>query len=285
MSLSVMQLMQIRESNREAAKRYDERGEISPAIAFIISVGDDDGCQSYIKLKTDVADKYGIDIIPVHYEKPNNVSDINEICKGISENILHCNKSGIPVMMQLPLEGMRDKEEHLAKLISKAVDIDGLNPNYTIEARREYGILAPCTAYAVKSIVDGLGVKNKRCSVIGRSTIVGKPIVDLLIESGHEVTVFNSMTHYETLEEYNKLTDVIIGTASRLLVFDYSTMVDKVVIDTGFLRINGKISGCIPTEAKRRYAKMYNEATGEVGPLTIEYLMHNILQVNNQPTI
>ena len=139
--------------------------------------------------------------------------------------------------------------------------------------------LLPCTPAGIIALMDHYGVEiaGKRCVVIGRSNIVGKPMSLLLTERNGTVTLCHSRTH--DIDKICLDADIIVVAVGRAN-FLTADMVKQgaVVIDVGINRLdNGKLCGDVAFDEVSKVASMITPVPGGVGPMTIATLLKNTL--------
>ena len=137
----------------------------------------------------------------------------------------------------------------------------------------------PCTPSGCMDLIDSTGVpvEGKRCVVIGRSNIVGKPMAMLLLHRNGTVTICHSKT--KNLKEICREADILVAAVGRPN-FVTADMVKEgaVVIDVGMNRLeNGKLCGDVDFEGVSKVAGWITPVPGGVGPMTIATLMRNTL--------
>jgi methylenetetrahydrofolate dehydrogenase (NADP+)/methenyltetrahydrofolate cyclohydrolase len=124
---------------------------------------------------------------------------------------------------------------------------------------------------------NGVEFSGKECVVIGRSDIVGKPLVNLLIEAGATVTCCNSKT--KDIKKYTKTADIVISAIGKANFFDESYFGEnQILVDVGINRDEeGKLCGDI-TKGAKELASLATPVPGGVGILTTNALMENVVR-------
>jgi methylenetetrahydrofolate dehydrogenase (NADP+)/methenyltetrahydrofolate cyclohydrolase len=239
-----------------------------------VLVGDDQSSQIYVNSKKRECEKLGISF-ELHY-MPAHITqgELEELIAKLSANP---KINGI--LLQLPLPKGFDAKSAIAKIDPKK-DVDGLTTeNFGRLAKEENPILVPCTAlgilYAIKSVCSDITGKN--ITVVGRSSIVGKPTALLLMQNDATVTICHKKT--VNLAKRTKNADIIV-TATGVAGLITADMVkkDAIVIDVGITRrADGKIVGDVDFGGVAEKAYAITPVPGGIGPLTIAFLMHNIV--------
>ena len=258
------------------------RGGKSPHLAAIL-VGDDGPSETYVNSKIKACEKVGFKSSLFKYD--DNISEeelLNEI-----ENINNDNDID-GFIVQLPLPSSVNQETILSSVNPKK-DIDGFHPiNY---GKMTLGIdsFIPATPHGILELIKRykIDLNGKKCLVIGRSQIVGRPISILLSQSKEFCNATVTLAHSKTLN-INELTldaDVIIS-AIGTPEFLKADMVKEgaIIIDVGISRVkddeskNGyRIVGDVDFKNVSKKASYITPVPGGVGPMTIAMLLKNTL--------
>ncbi len=180
------------------------------------------------------------------------------------------------ILVQLPLPAQIE-EKAVINAISPEKDVDGFHP---VSVGRlsigEKGFL-PCTPAGVIELLkrSGIEIAGKRCVVVGRSNIVGKPMALLMLRENATVTICHSRT--ENLKEVCKQADILIAAVGKPKMIDRSYVREgAVVIDVGIHRLEGKkLCGDVDFEDVKDVVSAITPVPGGVGPMTIAMLMKN----------
>nr|MDD3719730.1 bifunctional 5,10-methylenetetrahydrofolate dehydrogenase/5,10-methenyltetrahydrofolate cyclohydrolase [Candidatus Gracilibacteria bacterium] len=241
-----------------------------------ILVGNNSSSLRYISQKRKWAEYVGIDFKLEHLDE----SITEEALLGkIEEYNKDSNTTGI--LVQLPLPSHIDTKK-VINLINPKKDVDGFHSENQgkILLGDDTGLF-PCTPAGVMEIFNylGLDLTGKLVTVIGRSNIVGKPLVAMLINSGATTICCNSKT--KKIEEFTKISDIVICAAGSpgLLTLDMINS-KTVVIDVGFTVVNDKIYGDVKFDEINNNGNMITPVPGGVGALTVANLMSNILKAD-----
>ncbi len=263
----------------ELARRVGLLKEKFPKLPIfaIVLVGDDPSSLVYISRKIEVAKKLGIEAKLIKLPHNSTQGDIvNEVQKANNSPEI----SGIIVQMPLP-EHINSLE--ICNLISANKDIDGLCAENAGKLALGFNFAdishLPCTPSACIYLLESNGIllKSKRCLVINRSNIVGKPLANMLLRQDAIVQISHSRD--ENISELTRAADVIFS-AVGVPKFITSDMMKSgsVLVDIGISRgFDGKIAGDID-ESCAKIASFISPVPGGVGPLTIAFLMKNIVK-------
>ena len=183
------------------------------------------------------------------------------------------------ILVQLPLPGTLD-ESAVIDAVDPARDVDGFHPvNSGLLLAGRPGLVA-CTPLGCMRLLDHAGVKleGARAVVIGRSTIVGKPMALLLMQRNATVTVAHSRTR--DLPALCAEADVLVAAVGRAaMVRGTWVRPGAAVLDVGINRTaEGKLVGDVAYEEARERAGWITPVPGGVGPMTIACLLENTLR-------
>jgi methylenetetrahydrofolate dehydrogenase (NADP+)/methenyltetrahydrofolate cyclohydrolase len=239
-----------------------------------VLVGDDASSQIYVNSKKRECEKLGISF-ELHY-LPATVTqgDLEDLITRLSQN-----RKVNGILLQLPLPKGFDSNSAIQK-IDPIKDVDGLTTfNFGKLAKEENPQLIPCTAlgilYAIKSVCPDIA--GKTVTVIGRSAIVGKPTALLLMQNDATVTICHKKT--ANLKAHTKNADIVVSATgvAGLLTADM-VKENAIVIDVGITRTkDGKIVGDVDFENVSKKVFAITPVPKGIGPLTIAFLLHNIL--------
>lgn len=235
----------------------------------VIQVGDNQASNTYVKNKRKDCEELGIDFEHVHIKDYDMISQ-NMLKMRIKSLDVDSSVNGI--IIQLPIPDKYDVIE-LQQCISPEKDVDGFRKDSCFE---------PCTP---KGIVDWLeynkfDFNGKVATVIGRSNIVGKPLVRMLIERGATVSCCNSQT--KSLSRYMFNSDLVVTAIGKPKYFnklDFNGV--GIVVDVGINRdLDGKLCGDVdPSGFESFLPNTYlTKVPGGVGLLTRLTLLKNTIE-------
>ena len=245
---------------------------ITPGLA-VIMVGNNPASAVYVRNKHRACAEVGITSYQI--ELPEQTSE-DELLSKIDE--LNSDENVHGILVQLPLPTHID-EEKVINRISPEKDVDAFHPVNVGKIMVGNYQLLPCTPAGVMQLLNhyNIDIKGKRCVVIGRSNIVGKPMALLLLEKHGTVTVCHSRT--ENLSSITKEADILvvaIGKANFLTTG--MVKAGAVVIDVGINRLpDGKLVGDVDFNAVANVASYITPVPGGVGPMTITMLLRNTI--------
>ena len=164
------------------------------------------------------------------------------------------------------------------ELIGPAKDVDGFS--FANQGKLFAGtpMFVPATPKGIIALIKSTKQKiaGKNCVVVGRSSIVGKPVSQLLLAENGTVTVCHSKT--KNLAQFTKNADFLVVAVGKPKIVKGS-MVKKgaVVIDVGTTKVAGKLVGDVDFESTKKRAAFITPVPGGVGPMTIASLLENTL--------
>lgn len=262
----------IRSEIKEKTAAFREEYGYVPGLAVII-VGNDPASCVYVRNKKRACEEVGF--LSEGYELPESTTqeELNSLVDRLNaDEHIH------GILVQLPLPKHLNETEVLLR-ISPEKDVDAFHPyNVGKIMIGNYNFL-PCTPAGVMALIErsGISVSGKKCVVVGRSNIVGKPMAMLLLHADATVTICHSKT--ENLNEICRQADVLVASVGRAN-FIGANMVKPgaVVIDVGINRLpDGKLCGDVNFAEVEPVASYITPVPGGVGPMTITMLMRNTL--------
>ena len=254
---------------------------LHPKLAVIL-VGDDEASKIYVRNKNRACDEIGIDF--EEFLLPETTT-MDELLHLINELNNRNDISGI--LLQSPIPKHLDIKTAF-EAISPEKDVDGFNPINI--GRLEIGepAFTSCTPSGVIEMLEeyGVEIEGKSAVVIGRSNIVGKPLIQLLLNKNATVTVCHSRT--KDIEKYIKQADILVVAIGQSK-FVKADMVKEgaVVIDVGINRDpeTKKLSGDVDFKEVSKKASFITPVPGGVGPMTIAMLMKNIVTAERRKNV
>ena len=258
---------------KEQVKQEAEGLARKPGLAVII-VGNNPASRVYVNSKRKDCEECGF--LSEEYALPEETTQ-QELITLIQE--LNGRQDIDGILCQLPLPDGID-EEAVLMAISPEKDVDGFHPmNMGALLVGKEGFL-PCTPYGIMEILDAYGIdpKGKRCVVIGRSNIVGKPMALLLLQRHGTVTICHSRT--QDLGEVCRTADILVAAVGKVNVVTRDMVKPgAVVIDVAMNRNEaGKLCGDVDYPAVKEVASAITPVPGGVGPMTRAMLMKNTIQ-------
>ena len=262
----------VRESLKTKVEELKQRN-IFPRLA-VIMVGDDGASKIYVKNKSKACEELGIE-----YEEFLLKADITQEELIDLINKLNERKDVHGILLQSPIPKHLDINEAF-RTIKPEKDVDGFNPVNVGKLVLGQETFISCTPFGVIKLLEeyNIPIEGKNAVVIGRSNIVGKPMLQCLLNKHATVTICHSRT--KNLEEITKKADILVAAIGKAK-FVTKSMVnpEAVVIDVGINRNEqGKVCGDVDFDEVSKIASYITPVPGGVGPMTIAMLMTNIVK-------
>ena len=260
-------------------ERLQEEYDLVPGLAVVL-VGNNPASLSYVRSKGRACEELGLHSVQVDLPADSSTEDVLAAVEKLNQD-----EAVHGILVQLPLPGQ--DEQQVVNAIDPDKDVDGLHPvNLGRLVRQEEGFW-PCTPHGVLQILSrsGIEVKGKHAVVVGRSTLVGRPVANLL---GHKadganatVTLCHTGTH--DLGYFTRQADILIVAAG----FPQGIKADMVkegavVIDVGINQIDDpsrergwRLVGDVDYKEVRKKASAITPVPNGVGPMTIALLLYN----------
>jgi methylenetetrahydrofolate dehydrogenase (NADP+)/methenyltetrahydrofolate cyclohydrolase len=273
---------EIRAELAQNVKELKKKG-ITPGLA-IVRVGEDPASVSYVSGKTKASEELGIYSETTVY--PENTTEKQLLAK-IKELNNDPKFHGILVQLPLPKHINADK---VLDAIDPKKDVDGFHPVNVGKLLIGDPYFMPCTPHGVQELLvrSGNSPEGKHVVVCGRSNIVGKPVMAILMQKqkGANATVTVVHTGTKNMASIVRLGDIVIAAmgAPRVITAD---MIKEgaVVIDVGVNRIPDptkkagfRLVGDVDFDAISQKAKAITPVPGGVGPMTVTMLMANTVK-------
>ena len=262
----------VRASVKETVARLAARG-VRPGLAVILA-GDNPASAVYVRNKARACEETG-----VRSEVHRYGADVTE--RALLDRIAALNADpGVHgILVQLPLPGRIDARRVL-EAVAPAKDIDGFHFENLGALVAGQPKLVPCTPAGVMRLIEhaGVALAGRHATVIGRSSIVGKPLALLLLQKDATVTICHSKTM--ELQKLTREADVLVAAVGRpKLVTAAMVKPGACVIDVGINRLaDGTLAGDVDFDAVKNVAGWVTPVPGGVGPMTIALLLENCVR-------
>lgn len=242
-----------------------------PCGLAVVLVGEDPASSVYVRNKRKDCAEVGIEAFD--FDLPATCTQ-EELESLLDE--LNANRQVSGILVQMPLPAHLDAERAIAH-ISPEKDVDGFHPVNLGRLVRGLPGPRPCTPAGVMRILDeyGIDVSGKRAVVLGRSTIVGKPMALMLMAHDATVTICHSRTPNKA--QTSQQADIVISAIGHANLVKADWMREgAVVVDVGMNRDEaGKLCGDVDYAQVEPLASAITPVPGGVGPMTRAMLMLN----------
>lgn len=237
----------------------------------VIQVGNDPASSVYVRNKKKACEYIGIESLS--YELPEETTE-EELVALIEKLNADTKVNGILVQLPLPKQ---INEEKIIQTISPDKDVDGFHmQNIGALCTGGKGYVS-CTPLGIITLLkrSGIEIAGKRCVVMGRSNIVGKPMAMLLLRENGTVTICHSKT--QDMKEITKQADILVVAIGKPKFVDETYVKEgAVVIDVGIHRnADNKLCGDVDFDKVAPHTSAITPVPGGVGPMTIAMLMNN----------
>jgi methylenetetrahydrofolate dehydrogenase (NADP+) / methenyltetrahydrofolate cyclohydrolase len=277
----------IRDEVTADVARLVARG-VRPGLAVIL-VGDDPASAVYVRNKGRGCDEAGMHSVTVRMPATaTQEALLAEVQRLNDDPAIH------GILVQMPLPKHLDSDVVIRAVLPRK-DVDGFHPvNVGKSLIGERDGFVPCTPAGVQEMLarSGTDTRGKECVIVGRSNIVGKPMMALMVQNGPNANATVTVCHSATrdLKEHTLRADILIVAAGkpRMITGD---MVKEgaVVIDVGINRIADpstksgfRLVGDVDFASARERASRITPVPGGVGPMTIAMLLKNTVRAAEQ---
>lgn len=252
----------------EAAARLPRQAGLA-----VVLIGDDPASRAYVASKDKDCRECGFRSF--EYRLPEGARE-SELLGLIRE--LNGDERIDGILIQMPLPEHMDAQRVL-QAVSPEKDVDGAHPISAGRLMNGDPLFVPCTPAGAMEMLKEyrIPIRGKRCVVVGRSGIVGKPMAQLLLREDGTVTICHSKT--EHLEEITRQADILVSAVGRAgLITAGMVKEGAAVIDVAMnRRPGGGWCGDVDFEAVEKKAAYITPVPGGVGPTTRAMLMRNLL--------
>lgn len=260
---------EIRAQLRGKTAAFEEKYGQKVGLAVVL-IGEDPASQVYVRNKIRGCEEAGIRSFAHYLPADVTQAEAEELVRALaSDDAVH------GILVQLPLPRHLNADKILA-CIPAEKDVDGFSAENIGRLARNEECTVACTPLGVMELLHRYGVepRGKRAVVIGRSSIVGRPMALLLLNADATVTICHSRT--VNLAEECARADILIAAIGKPN-FVTADMVKEgaVVIDVGINRVDGKLVGDVDFAAVSQKASLITPVPGGVGPMTIAMLLQN----------
>lgn len=256
----------IKERQAKQVRGLRQSWKVFPRLVIFYS-NEDPVIETYMRLKISYAEDILIEA-EKRFVSPENLT--KEIQKVNLDETIH------GIIVQLPLRkssGEKIEGEELRCILSQISpekDVDGLSGDIFISA----------TAQAINWLLVGYNIelRNKKIAIVGQGLLVGRPLSNMWLKSGYDVTVFDENNSGEMKECLSKFDIVVSATGVPGLITSEMLKPNVVVVDAGTASENGIIKGDVAEEVRQNCKDVtITPKIGGVGPLTIASLIDNVI--------
>ncbi|MBO5478156.1 MAG: bifunctional methylenetetrahydrofolate dehydrogenase/methenyltetrahydrofolate cyclohydrolase FolD [Clostridia bacterium] len=262
----------IRANLKEDVEALKQKG-IHPKLA-VIMVGDDKASAVYVRNKSKACNEIGVEYEEFLLKEDTTMDELLKLIEKLNKDA-----SVDGILLQSPIPRHLDINEAF-RTITPEKDVDGFNPVNVGKLSLNQECFVSCTPYGIIKMLEtyNIPIEGANAVIIGRSNIVGKPLLQCLLNKNATVTICHSKT--KNLEEVTKRADILIAAIGKPeFVTEYMVKEGATVIDVGINRTEeGKILGDVKFDEVSKKASYITPVPGGVGPMTIAMLMANVVK-------
>ncbi len=257
---------------RRKLKEEIESTGITPTLA-VIKVGNNKASEVYVRNKKRACEEVGINFVGIDF--PDTISqdaviaEIRRLNNDISIN---------GILVQLPLPDSLN-EGIIINEIDPVKDVDGLTYTNVGNLVLENECLTSCTPMGVMELLSMYNVElnGKDVCIVGRSNLVGKPLIQLLLQQNATVSICHSKSG--NMKDYTKHADILIVAAGHPNLITKDMVKDgSVIIDVGINKENDSLCGDVSFDEVSKKASLITPVPGGVGPMTVASLLKNVVK-------
>lgn len=261
----------IRLGLKDEVKELKENG-IIPKLA-VIMVGEDKASKVYVKNKSKACEEIGIEYEEYLLDENTTIEKLLEVIDNLNDR-----KDIDAILLQSPIPKSLDINLAFQRINPKK-DVDGFNPVNVGKLALNQDCFVSCTPYGIIKMLEqyNIDIEGANAVIIGRSNIVGKPLIQCLLNKNATVTICHSKT--KNIKDFTKNADILIAAVGKpKFVTEDMVKNNAVVIDVGINRTDDGLVGDVDFENVSKKASYITPVPGGVGPMTIAMLMNNVVK-------
>lgn len=266
----------IKEDLKIEAHKLKEKG-IIPKLA-VIMVGDNEASKVYVRNKSKACNQVGVEFEEFLLSEDTSERELFDLIDKLNED-----EKVNGILLQSPIPKHLDQNKAFRR-INPDKDVDGFNPVNVGDLCIGNDCFISCTPFGIMKILEyyNIDIEGKNAVVLGRSNIVGKPMVQCLLSKHATVTVCHSRT--KNLKNITLGADILVAAIGKTKYVKADMVKDgAVVIDVGINRNEqGKICGDVDFENVLPKVSKITPVPGGVGPMTIAMLLYNLIKATKK---
>lgn len=260
---------------RAAAEVAELAARGIPCGLAVVLVGDDQGSATYVRAKLRDCEQCGIPSRDFKLPEQTTQDELMELVRTLNDD------PGIAgILVQMPLPRHLDAEAVVAA-IDPTKDVDGFHPENLGRLVRGLPGLRPCTPAGIMEMLDAydIDISGKNAVIVGRSSIVGKPMSLMLLAQNATISVAHSHTDPRELARICQSADILVAACGiPKMIKGPWIKPGAAVIDVGMDRDeDGKLCGDVDFDSAELVAGAITPVPGGVGPMTRAMLMSNVV--------
>lgn len=246
---------------------------ITPKLA-VIMVGDNASSKIYVRNKSKACEEIGIAYEEFLLKEDATMEQLLKVIDNLN------NREDVNgILLQSPIPKHLDINKAIQRILPNK-DVDGFHPVNIGKLTLNQDCFISCTPYGIMKMLNEykIDIEGKNAVIVGRSNIVGKPMLHCLLNKNATVTICHSKT--KNIKEITKNADILICAIGKSKYITQDMVKEgAVVIDVGINRDEtGKITGDVDFKEVKNKASYITPVPGGVGPMTIAMLMTNIVK-------
>ena len=265
-----------REKLKNEVKELKEHG-IIPKLT-VIMVGDNPASKVYVRNKSKACNEVGVEYEEFFLDSSISQKELLDLIKKLNDD-----KTVNGILLQSPLPQHLDINEAF-RTIDYRKDVDGFHPMNVGKLVLGQDTFVSCTPYGIMRLFEEYNIDlcGKNVVILGRSNIVGKPLVQCCLNNNATVTICHSKT--KDIKEVTKNADVLVVAIGKPHFLEADMVKNgAIIIDVGINRLDtGKIVGDVDFENVSKKASYITPVPGGVGPMTIAMLLNNVIKATRQ---
>ena len=278
---------EIRDELVAASETLEDAG-VKPGLATVL-MSDDPASETYVSMKQRDCEEVGIDGIHVELAADAPAADLYDTIDELErDETVH------GILVQMPVVKQVDTRRVL-RSVAPAKDVDGFHPENVGRLVAENARFKPCTPHRVQKLLEAYDVETEGAEavVVGRSDIVGKPMVNLLIQKTSLGNAPTTVCHPCTtdLAAHTCRADIVVAAAGVPGMLDGSMLAEgAIVVDVGINRVDAdtergyELVGDVDYESAAAVAGAITPVPGGVGPMTRAMLLWNTVKAASEQT-
>jgi methylenetetrahydrofolate dehydrogenase (NADP+)/methenyltetrahydrofolate cyclohydrolase len=265
----------VKEELKKEIANLKEKHKSSPFLQ-VIQVGENPASAAYLRNQKKGCEEVGIDYQVQQFPKEMSEEKLIQFIKGKNQD-----EKITGIMLQMPLPQQIDAEK-VQEAIDPSKDVEGVTPQNRGLLFYGWPGLVPCTALAVMKLIESTGtsIKGKQVTLVGHSSLVGKPLALLFLSSPFD-SATTTVCHIATqdLAWHTKRAEIlIVAVGEPGLITADMIKEGAMVIDVGINQVEGKIVGDVVFEEAKEKASLITPVPGGVGPVTTAMLLTNTIK-------
>ncbi len=263
----------IRDEVAQAVAELADAHDVQPRLDAIL-VGDNEASKVYVRMKQKDCQEVGIDSRLHDLPADTPQDELLGLVKTLNDD-----PSCDGILVQLPLPDPIE-ESAILEAVDPAKDADGFHPINLGRLVADRAGLTPATPTGILHLLDRYGIETEgaHAVIVGRSTIVGKPMALLFLQREISATVTVCHSRTQALAQRTREADLLVAAVGRPEMITADMVKEgATVIDVGINRVDGELVGDVAFDEVQEVAGHITPVPGGVGPLTRAQLLVNVV--------